>query len=116
MNVQRHQHGTPTARRSTRRSLLGGAAASPMLAIAGCSTRAGTPKAATQAGAQPVLGNPKPGGILQLASANNPPTLDGNATSSLYTHNLLGLSMSRLLGFQTGLTTRWPKPGRSCRS
>jgi len=101
MNVDRAVYWTELlARRRSRRAVVGGGAAAA-LALAGCSTRSGT-KPAGQAAAQGSPGNPKPGGVLQLASGNNPPTLDGVATSSLYTHDLLGLSMSRLLAFQTG--------------
>ena len=46
--------------------------------------------------------NTEAGRHRPISSANNPPTLDPNATSSAYTHQLLGLSMSRLFQFQTG--------------
>jgi peptide/nickel transport system substrate-binding protein len=94
------EHGSfwrrPLGRQGSRRAFLSGAA-STALAFGACSTRTSKP---TQPAGASV--SPKSGGVLQLASANNPPTLDGNATSSLYTHDLLGMSMSRLLAFQTG--------------
>jgi ABC-type transport system substrate-binding protein len=87
----------------SRRRLLASAAtiAAATVAAGACSTRRGSSPASTpsnQAGA----GTPRTGGTFQIGSANNPPTLDPNATSAAFTHQLLGLSMSRLLQFETG--------------
>lgn len=89
--------------RRSRRAVLRSSAvliAAAGIAGASCSTRGtGGSKPSTQTSGD---GGPKTGGTFQIASANNPPTLDPNATSSAFTHQLLGMSMSRLLQFETG--------------
>jgi peptide/nickel transport system substrate-binding protein len=107
MRMQMENGDSNYWRRTSRRMLLrssallaGGAWAA---GLAACSTR-GRTGGQTQpaAGGQASAGTPKPGGIFQISSANNPPTLDPNATSSAFTHQLLGLSMGRLFQFDTG--------------
>jgi peptide/nickel transport system substrate-binding protein len=97
----------PARRGYSRRTLLrrsfavGAVVAGSGLAACARSQRSGSP-ASSPAAASGASETPRSGGVLQISGANNPPTLDPNATSSAFTHQLLGMSMSRLLQFQTG--------------
>nr|WP_242035312.1 ABC transporter substrate-binding protein [Mesobacillus harenae] len=47
-------------------------------------------------------GAPKPGGVVQILNPADPDMLDPHKTSSIYTHNILGLVYSKLVTYETG--------------
>jgi len=114
------------ARRHTRRSLLGAAAAGAgigTLVLAGCkgtstapsSQSGGSPRAGSgpsgpsarpsdqqllsRAHPQPANDTPQPGGTVTWSAGANPPSLDPHRTSSAFTNDLLSPALSRLLQY-----------------